>query len=125
MGYATTTTGYRGIVSAHNGVQCLGINVTKSLDSNGNTILEVRSPVVARTTETVKEWVGLSYNTATGNGPADSGGRGAGLFVPWAVIDTSGANPFVSYERIVSKKCDGGNGGLWSVLVTERTSVLV
>ena len=122
MGYATTETGYRGIVGSHQSIQCLGIIVTKSLDSNGNVILEVRTPVVSRTSETVKEYVGLSPTDAGGNGPPVGAGYGAGLFVPWAIIDATGAQPFVSYERQVTKKREGG---LWSVTVTERTSVLV
>lgn len=122
MGYATTATGYRGIVGSQQSVQCLGINVSKSLDSDGNIILEVRTPVVARTSETVKEYVGLSSTDANGYGPPVAEGYGAGLFVPWAIIDATGTTPFVSYERQVTKKREGG---LWSVTVTERSSVLV
>ena len=119
MGYANTTTGYRGIVSSQQSVQCLGINVSKSLDNNGNVVLEVRTPVVAKTSQTVKEYVGLSSTDANGNGPAAT--YGEWLFKPWAIIDTSGTTPFVSYERQVSRKREGG---LWSVIVTERSSVL-
>ena len=82
----------------------------------------MRTPVVARTSETVKEYVGLSSADANGNGPSVAEGYGVGLFVPWAIIDATGTTPFVSYERQVTKKREGG---LWSVTVTERSSVLV
>ena len=124
MGYANVNTGYRGVIGVHMSVQCLGISVTKSLDSDGNTILEVRTPIVSRTTESVREYVGLNHTDAWGDGPPTTDSA-AGLFRPWAIIDTSGSQPFVSYERQVTKKCEGGNAGLWTVTVTERTSVLV
>ncbi len=131
MGYANTTTGARGVIRKSVMMQCLGVNVsrTTATDQQGNvTVLsEVRVPIIAKTTETVKEFVGLSSTDADGNGPAATGhgetGDNAYLFVPYCVVNTSGQQPFVQYERSVSVARE--QGGTHTVTVTERESEIV
>ena len=131
MGYATLETGYRGVVRRNVSMQCLGISISRitSTDEQGNvTVLsEIRTPVVSKTVETVKEFVGLDQTTAEGSGPATSGhgetGANAYLFVPFCRINAAGQQPFVEYERGVAVARE--QGGTYTVTVTERESVLL
>ena len=120
MGYATLATGYRGVVRKSASMQCLGISISRitSTDEQGNvTVLsEIRTPVVSKTVETVKEYVGLDQTTAEGSGPAD-------LFVPFCRVNSAGQQPFVEYERGVAVARE--QGGTYTVTVTERESVLL
>jgi len=131
MGYATTTSGARGVVRTNSTMQCLGVSVSRTIatDQQGNvTVLsETRTPIVAKTVETVKEFVGLSATDANGNGPAATShgetGTDAYLFKPFCKMSVSGSQPFVQYERSVAVVRE--QGGTHTVTVTERESEIV
>ena len=131
MGYASLTTSNRGIVRKNVSMQCLGVDIARvtSTDQAGNiTVLsEVRTPVVSKTVETVKEFVGLDSTTANGSGPAATShgetGANAYLFVPFCRVNAMGQQPFVEYERNVSVVRE--QGGTFTVTVTERDSVIL
>ena len=107
------------------------MNVSRitSTDQDGNvTVLsEIRTPIVARITETVQEFVGLSATDANGNGPAASAhgetGANAYLSVPYCSVNAMGQQPFVEYERSVAVHRE--QGGTHTVTVSERESEIL
>ena len=127
MGYASLTSGYKGITRKHKALQCLGVNISRvtSTDQQGNvtTLSEIRTPVIARTIETVEEYVGLSDTVANGDGPTITG-HGGKKFQPHVEVNASGTNPFVTYERTVDV-AKVGDSSLRDVTVTIKESTIV
>lgn len=127
MGYASLTSGYRGVTRKHKALQCLGVNISRvtSTDQQGNvtTLSEIRTPVIAKTIETTEEYVGLSAAVAEGDGPTIQG-HGGKKFQPYVEVNAMGANPFVEYERTVDV-LKVGDSSLRDVTVTIRESEIV
>ena len=117
MGYATYSAGYKGIVRERGYKSLIACDVVPAVLVDGVPTSWKRVITTAVITETVKEFVGLSYSDAH-----DTGEHEGVTFSP-AVTYSSGDNPIETYSREVERLPDG-DSMCWTVRITEKSATL-
>lgn len=110
MGYATSVTGDRGIVSRQSYKVLLQAQVVPAVTVDGVPTAWKRIVAVGNVTETVREFVGLSEDDA----------ESVSAEYPARIDLSSGENPVVTFSREKSVTKDG-DSTMWTVSIRERT----
>lgn len=110
MGYATSATGDRGIVSKRSYKVLLQAQVVPAVIVDGVPTSWKRVVAIGHVTETVREIVGLS----------ESGAEIVAKTYPDTLTLSGGANPVATFSRETSVSKDG-DSTMWTVSVHERS----
>ena len=117
MGYASYSAGYKGIVREREYKSPIASDIVPAILLDGVPISWKRVITTALVTETVKEFVGLSYSDAHDTGTHE------GVTFSSAVTYSSGDNPIEAYSREVERLPDG-DSMCWTVRITEKSATL-
>lgn len=115
MGCASYESGYRGIVQQREYNTLLAVDIVPAMYVDGKPTSWWRNVWVGAVVETVKEVVGLSYDSAHSTSASVGG-----VTLSRETTYSDGDNPIETYSRQIERTKDG-DSGLWSVRIIERT----